>query len=318
MALLLSIVLKSLPIYPSSPSSSSSPPSTPTLVDDGALSSKQCKDSAAVMTNNTASHYTHITTSHYTHITTSHYIHITPADDPTTTYKTLLEVSNEKETNDLVTKKDSYERHTKALADWMQCSMDKMKDRNFVDSVESIKQQLSAFHNYRVSEKKHCKVAELIDLEFVFGELCQTELSINKNNSSISHCLSFSELTALWLKLEKMEQERADILCASLYRRLKMNYLLEKYNIKIIKFRDWMAIEYSYFKQQQLTFPKASQFLSVVQIRVKNLEFFQSEYCSIGTTFEINTIDLLQELKELEYEDIETLFSCKEALISGP
>lgn len=117
----------------------------------------------------------------------------------------------------------------------------------------------------------------------------------------------------MWLKLEKAEQDRAEALRNALRRQRKLDYLLQKYNVKLQKLTDWTAQEDSYLKNSEV-----GQTLTIIQAQLKNLEAFQGEYQSVGSTFDNDTNDILAKLEELGYSDMETLRSRKETLVTGP
>lgn len=208
--------------------------------------------------------------------------------------------------------KSDYEKRAKALTDWINETIAKHEDRNFGDSTDSIQQQLDAFKDYKTQEKPP-KATELGDLESSFNAL-QAKLRLNNRPSFVpAEGLSPQELDALWLKLEKAEQDRAEALRAALRRQRKLDYLLQKYNIKLAKLADWTSQEDSYLKNAEV-----GQTLTIIQAQLKNLEAFEGEYQSVGSTFDNDTNDILAKLEELGYGDLETLKSRKQALVSGP
>lgn len=208
--------------------------------------------------------------------------------------------------------KSDYEKRAKDLVDWINETITKHEDRNFGDSTDAIQQQLDAFKSYKTNEKPP-KATELGDLESSFNAL-QAKLRLNNRPSFVpASGLSPQELDALWLKLEKSEQDRAEALRAALRRQRKLDYLLQKYNIKLAKLTDWTAQEDSYLANAEV-----GQTLTIIQAQLKNLEAFEGEYQSVGSTFDNDTNDILAKLEELGYGDLETLKSRKEALVSGP
>lgn len=208
--------------------------------------------------------------------------------------------------------KSDYEKRAQELVDWINSTIAKHEDRNFGDSTDSIQQQLDAFKDYKTQEKPP-KATELGDLESSFNAL-QAKLRLNNRASFVpAEGLSPSELDALWLRLEKAEQDRAEALRAALRRQRKLDYLLQKYNIKLAKLTDWTSQEDSYLKNAEV-----GQTLTIIQAQLKNLEAFQGEYQSVGSTFDNDTNDILAKLEELGYGDLETLKSRKQALVSGP
>lgn len=208
--------------------------------------------------------------------------------------------------------KSDYEKRARDLSEWINQTIEKHEDRNFGDTADSIQQQLDAFKDYKTHEKPP-KATELGDLESSFNAL-QAKLRLNGRASFVpAEGLSPSELDALWLKLEKAEQDRAEALRAALRRQRKLDYLLQKYNIKLAKLTDWTSQEDSYLKNAEV-----GQTLTIIQAQLKNLEAFQGEYQSVGSTFDNDTNDILAKLEELGYGDLETLKSRKQALVSGP
>jgi Ca2+-binding EF-hand superfamily protein len=208
--------------------------------------------------------------------------------------------------------KSDYERRAQELVDWINNTITTIEDRNFGDSTESIQEQLDAFRDYKTQEKPP-KASELGNLESTFNAL-QAKLRLNGRPSFVpSEGLSPQELDALWLKLEKAEQDRAEALRAALRRQRKLDYLLQKYNNKLAKLTDWTAQEDSYLKNSEV-----GQTLTIIQAQLKNLEAFEGEYQSVGSTFDKDTTDILEKLEELGYGDMETLRSRKEELVSGP
>jgi actinin alpha len=208
--------------------------------------------------------------------------------------------------------KSDYERRAQELVDWINNTIEKMEDRSFGDTQESIQQQLDAFREYKTQEKPP-KASNLGELETAFNAL-QAKLRLNNRPSFTPAAgLSPAELDALWLKLEKAEQDRAEALRAALRRQRKLDYLLQKYNVKLAKLADWTAQEDSYLKNAEV-----GQTLTIIQAQLKNLEAFQGEYQSVGATFDNDTNDILAKLEELGYLDLETLRARKDALVSGP
>jgi actinin alpha len=208
--------------------------------------------------------------------------------------------------------KSDYERRAQELVDWVNSTIEKMEDRSFGDSQESIQEQLDAFRDYKTQEKPP-KATTLGDLETAFNAL-QAKLRLNNRPSFTPAAgLSPAELDALWLKLEKAEQDRAEALRAALRRQRKLDYLLQKYNVKLAKLTEWTSQEDSYLKNAEV-----GQTLTIIQAQLKNLEAFQGEYQSVGATFDTDTNDILAKLEELGYGDLETLRGRKETLISGP
>lgn len=208
--------------------------------------------------------------------------------------------------------KSDYERRAQELVDWVNSTIEKMEDRSFGDSQESIQEQLDAFRDYKTQEKPP-KATTLGDLETAFNAL-QAKLRLNNRPGFTPAAgLSPAELDALWLKLEKAEQDRAEALRAALRRQRKLDYLLQKYNVKLAKLTEWTSQEDSYLKNAEV-----GQTLTIIQAQLKNLEAFQGEYQSVGATFDTDTNDILAKLEELGYGDLETLRGRKETLISGP
>jgi len=208
--------------------------------------------------------------------------------------------------------KNDYERRARELSEWINNTIAKHEDRNFGDSTDSIQQQLDAFKDYKTQEKPP-KATELGDLESSFNAL-QAKLRLNNRPSFVpAEGLSPQDLDALWLRLEKAEQDRAEALRAALRRQRKLDYLLQKYNIKLAKLTDWTSQEDSYLKNAEV-----GQTLTIIQAQLKNLEAFQGEYQSVGSTFDNDTNDILAKLEELQYNDLETLRSRKQALVTGP
>lgn len=239
------------------------------------------------------------------------YFHVFSASQKAeTAAKRVAKLLEFTEANNLA--KSDYEKRAKELVDWINSTISKHEDRNFGDTADSIQQQLDAFKDYKTTEKPP-KATELGDLESSFNAL-QAKLRLNNRPSfTPAEGLSPSELDALWLKLEKAEQDRAEALRAALRRQRKLDYLLQKYNIKLAKLADWTSQEDSYLKNAEV-----GQTLTIIQAQLKNLEAFQGEYQSVGSSFDNDTNDILAKLEELGYGDLETLRSRKQTLVSGP
>jgi len=208
--------------------------------------------------------------------------------------------------------KQDYTDRSQALADWVNQTIVRMNDRNFGDTTESIQQHLDEFKNYKSSEKPP-KAKDLADIEAAFNAL-QTKLRLNNRPSFVpTNGLTPAELDALWLRLEKAEQDRAEALRNALRRQRKLDYLLQKYNVKLARLGEWILQEDSYLKNAEV-----GQTLTVVLAQLKNMEAFQGEYQSVGNTFDNDTNDILRKLEELEYSDIPTLKDRKHTLLAGP
>lgn len=239
------------------------------------------------------------------------YFHVFSASQKAeTAAKRVAKVLEFAEQNNLA--KSDYEKRAQELVDWINQTIETIDDRNFGDSLDTIQQQLDAFRDYKTNEKPP-RAANLGELETTFNAL-QAKLRLNNRPGFIpSSGLSPQELDALWLKLEKAEQDRAEALRAALRRQRKLDYLLQKYNVKLAKLTEWTAQEDSYLKNAEV-----GQTLTIIQAQLKNLEAFAGEYQSVGATFDADTNDILAKLEELGYSDTATLRSRKEVLVTGP
>jgi Ca2+-binding EF-hand superfamily protein len=238
------------------------------------------------------------------------YFHVFSASQKAeTAAKRVAKVLEFTEANNLA--KSDYERQAQELVAWINDTIVRMDDRSFSLSIESIQEQLDAFREYKTNEKPP-KATNLGELETQFNAL-QAKLRLNNRPSYVpSAGLSPPELDALWLRLEKAEQDRAEALRVALRKQRKTDYLVQKFKVKVAKLTDWTAQEDSYLKNSEI-----GQTLTVVQAQLKNLEAFNGEYQSVGATFEKDTTDILEKLTEEGYDDLDTLKALKDNLING-
>lgn len=207
-------------------------------------------------------------------------------------------------------KTDYVERAIK-LTDWINETNSKLEDRNFPEDLAGLQSLLDAFKDFKSNEKPP-KSKDLTELEAAYNSI-QTKLRLNNRPPFVApEGLSPDDIDKLWSKLEKAEQERGEALRAALRRQRKIDYLLEKFNVKLQRLTQWAAQEDSYFNTTPL-----GQNLSVVQAQLKNLEAFHGEYDTVGATFEKDTTEILASLEELGYNDVDTLRGRKSALVDG-
>jgi len=239
------------------------------------------------------------------------YFHVFSASQKAeTAAKRVAKVLEFTEANNLA--KTEYAEKAQALSDWINQTIERMEDRNFGDDSESIKKQLEDFKNYKQTEKPP-KAKDLTNLEAAFNSL-QTKLRLNNRPAFVPPAgLSPADLDALWLKLEKAEQDRADALRNSFKRQRKIDYNLQKYNNKLARFELWNTNEDSYLKNSSV-----GNNLSVINAQIKNLDAFTAESVSVGSTFEKDTEDILAKLETVGYNDIPGLRARKQKLVEGP
>jgi actinin alpha len=238
------------------------------------------------------------------------YFHVFSASQKAeTAAKRVAKVLEFTEANNLA--KSEYEKAAQELVDWINNAIARMDDRTFSLTIESIQEQLDAFREYKTNEKPP-KATTLGDLETQFNAL-QAKLRLNNRPSFVpAGGLSPPELDALWLKLEKAEQDRAEALRVALRKQRKVDYLVQKFKVRLAKLTDWTGQEDSYLKNAEV-----GQTLTIIQAQLKNLEAFNNEYQSVGANFDRDTSDILAKLEEQGYEEIETLKGQKDALIAG-
>jgi len=207
--------------------------------------------------------------------------------------------------------KTDYVERAMKLSEWINETTTRMEDRNFPQDLEGLQGLLDAFKEFKSNEKPP-KSKDLTELEAAYNSI-QTKLRLNNRPPFVApEGLSPEDIDRLWLRLEKAEQERAEALRAALRRQRKIDYLLEKFNVKLQRLTHWTAQEDNYFKTTPL-----GQNLSIIQAQLKNLEAFHGEYDTVGATFDKDTIEILANLEELGYHDLDTLRGRKSDLVNG-
>eukprot|EP01111_Echinosteliopsis_oligospora_P009179 TRINITY_DN264_c0_g1_i1.p1 TRINITY_DN264_c0_g1~~TRINITY_DN264_c0_g1_i1.p1 ORF type:complete len:882 (+),score=266.09 TRINITY_DN264_c0_g1_i1:86-2731(+) len=239
------------------------------------------------------------------------YFHVFSASQKAeTAAKRVAKLLEFTEANNLA--KTDYVEKAQALSDWVNQTIERMEDRNFGNDSESIKKQLEDFKNYKQTEKPP-KAKDLTNLEAAFNSL-QTKLRLNNRSAFVPPAgLSPADLDALWLRLEKAEQDRADALRSHFKRQRKIDYNLQKYNNKLARFEEWNRNEDSYLKNTEV-----GTTLSVVNAQLKNMEAFTTESASVGSTFNQDTEEILSKLEAAGYFDMATLRQRKQTLVEGP
>jgi actinin alpha len=207
--------------------------------------------------------------------------------------------------------KTDYVERAMKLTEWIQEATTRMEDRNFPQDIDGLQKLLDDFKEFKSTEKPP-KAKDLTELEAAYNSI-QTKLRINNRPPFVApEGTSPEDIDRLWNKLEKAEQERAEALRSALRRQRKIDYLLEKYNVKLRRLGQWAAQEENYFKNTPL-----GQTLNVIRAQLKNLDAFHSEYETVGNKFEQDTNEILAGLEELGYNDMDTLRQRKTDLVQG-
>jgi len=162
--------------------------------------------------------------------------------------------------------KNEYLKNAQAMAEWLNSTVQNMKDRNYENTLQSIEEKWDQFQNFKKNTKPE-KTAEQLSLEANFNSL-QAKLRVNNRPPYVPPAeLSLKALDDLWNTLRQEESSRADWLRKEMDRQLRIESLASRFWRKAAGLLTWGVDN-----NQLLSSTDYGNSVPAVQAKLKNHE----------------------------------------------
>jgi len=186
--------------------------------------------------------------------------------------------------------KADYTDRSKDLVEWMKKKTEDMKDRNFPNDLDGIKNVIDQHNDYKVNEKPP-KGAEKLALEALLNSLALKLRNSGREAFVPPAGTSIADINGLWDNLSQEERDREDALQRELDRQQQLDLLNRRFNSKADKLEAWIANKEKYLNKEE-----TADSVGAAETKVNQHEQFYDEYAASKSR-----LDELQELlKELE------------------
>jgi spectrin beta len=118
---------------------------------------------------------------------------------------------------------ERYEQLSSGLLDWIKQKIAELNDRQFVNSLKGVQQQLTAFNQYRVEEKPP-RFQEKGELEMLLFSLLSQMRANNQRAFLPREGRTIADINRAWRALERAEHERELALKEELIRSVIIRY----------------------------------------------------------------------------------------------
>lgn len=133
-----------------------------------------------------------------------------------------------------------YETLTSRLLQWIESTIDGLSGRQFPNSLDGVKQELSQFNNYRTHEKPP-KFAEKGDLEIALYTIKSRMRANNQKPYTPGEGKLINDINRAWESLEKAEHGRELALREELIRQEKLEQLASRFDKKAGMREQWLS-----------------------------------------------------------------------------
>uniref|UniRef100_A0A8C4N5U4 Spectrin beta chain n=1 Tax=Eptatretus burgeri TaxID=7764 RepID=A0A8C4N5U4_EPTBU len=190
-----------------------------------------------------------------------------------------------------------YESLASDLLQWIEHTIVLLNNRQFVNSLNGVQQQLQSFNTYRTVEKPP-KFIEKGNLEV---QLFTIQSKMRANNQKVytpREGKLVSDINKAWERLEKAEHERELALRNELIRQEKLEQLARRFDRKASMREAWLSENQRLVSQDNFGFD-----LSAVEAATKKHEAIETDI----TAYEERVLAVVDVAKELEtegYQDV--------------
>uniref|UniRef100_UPI00358EA8B4 spectrin beta chain, non-erythrocytic 1-like n=1 Tax=Myxine glutinosa TaxID=7769 RepID=UPI00358EA8B4 len=190
-----------------------------------------------------------------------------------------------------------YESLASDLLQWIEQTIVLLNNRQFVNSLNGVQQQLQSFNTYRTVEKPP-KFIEKGNLEV---QLFTIQSKMRANNQKVytpREGKLVSDINKAWERLEKAEHERELALRNELIRQEKLEQLARRFDRKASMRESWLSENQRLVSQDNFGFD-----LSAVEAATKKHEAIETDI----TAYEERVLAVVDVAKELEtegYQDV--------------
>ncbi|XP_042895897.1 spectrin beta chain [Parasteatoda tepidariorum] len=195
---------------------------------------------------------------------------------------------------------DEYETLTSDLLQWIEQTITALSDRKFANSLTGVRQQMSAFNNYRTAEKPP-KFTEKGNLEIALFTLVSKMRANNQKPYAPKEGMMIADINRAWERLEKAEHERELALREELIRQEKLEQLAARFDRKAGMREAWLSENQRLVSQDNFGFDLAS-----VEAAAKKHEAIETDIYAYEERVQA-VVAVAQELETENYHDIERI-----------
>jgi len=175
-------------------------------------------------------------------------------------------------TKSLEEMQEDYKVSAEALSKWIKDKTSAMEDRDFGNSLDSVKQKLQEFEGYKEQEKPP-KNTERLELEGKYNNIALKLRANNRPPFVPPAGLSMPDINSSWDNLGDAENRREAALRAELARQQKIADLLKQFRAKAQNLESWAAGKNAYLQKKE-----DIDTLSAAQTALKLLDAHDQEY----------------------------------------
>ncbi|GFY53200.1 spectrin beta chain [Trichonephila inaurata madagascariensis] len=203
---------------------------------------------------------------------------------------------------------DEYETLTTDLLQWIEQTILALSDRKFANSLTGVQQQLTAFNNYRTTEKPP-KFTEKGNLEVLLFTIQSKMRANNQNPYFPKEGQKIVDINKAWERLEKAEHERELALREELIRQEKLEQLAARFDRKAGMRETWLSENQRLVSQDNFGFDLAS-----VEAAAKKHEAIETDIYAYEERVQA-VVAVAQELETENYHDIDRINARKDNVL---
>ncbi|XP_055939314.1 spectrin beta chain-like isoform X2 [Argiope bruennichi] len=203
---------------------------------------------------------------------------------------------------------DEYETLTTDLLQWIEQTILALSDRKFANSLSGVQQQLTAFNNYRTTEKPP-KFQEKGNLEVLLFTIQSKMRANNQNPYFPKEGQKIGDINRAWERLEKAEHERELALREELIRQEKLEQLAARFDRKAGMRETWLSENQRLVSQDNFGFDLAS-----VEAAAKKHEAIETDIYAYEERVQA-VVAVAQELETENYHDIDRINARKDNVL---
>ena len=203
---------------------------------------------------------------------------------------------------------NEYESLTSDLLRWIEMTIEQLGDRQFINSLVGVQQQLGQFSSYRTVEKPP-KFVEKGNLEVLLFTLQSKMRANNQKPYTPKEGKMVSDINKAWERLEKSEHERELALREELIRQEKLEQLAARFNRKASMRETWLSENQRLVSQDNFGFD-----LAAVEAAAKKHEAIETDIFAYEERVQA-VVAVSNELETENYHDIERIMARKENVL---
>lgn len=201
-----------------------------------------------------------------------------------------------------------YESFTSDLLKWIDSTIESLGERQFVNSLVGVQQQLGQFANYRTVEKPP-KFVEKGNLEVLLFTLQSKMRANNQKPYTPKEGKMVADINKAWEMLEKAEHERELALREELIRQEKLEQLAARFSRKASMRETWLSENQRLVSQDNFGFD-----LAAVEAAAKKHEAIETDIFAYEERVQA-VVAVCNELEAENYHDIERIVARKDNVL---